>query len=245
MTQKRTQSGFTMIEVILFLAIAGMMLSGVLVGVSGSVNRQRYDEAVVSFQDYLQGQYNLVDNVRSNRPDNRPCSAPGGVASSGTQARGTSECAIVGRVVSSSDGEEVISRPLYATGASYVTDGTEEELLDSLALQVAPTDLESDDDDYNLQWQTKVYTNPSSKNTSNQFSLMILRLPTNGLVRTYADDSVVTNLPYFWATPSSDLVLCVEPDGLVVTGIELGVRVRADGTNSGAVQRITPGEAVC
>lgn len=245
MTQTRTEGGFTMIEVILFLAIAGMMLAGVLVGISGSVNRQRYDEAVVSFQDFLQGQYNLVDNVRSNRPDDRPCAAPGGISVGGSQARGTSECTVVGRLISSSDGKAVVSRPLYATGASYNTDGTEEDLLNSLALRVAPIGLESDDDGHTLQWQTKVYTNPSSKNSSNRFSLLILRLPTSGLIRTYADDSVVTNLQNFWATTPSDLVLCVEPDGMITTGIELGVRVRAGGASSAAIQRTTPAEGVC
>lgn len=245
MTQKTTESGFTLIEVILFLAIASLMFMGVMVGVSGTINQQRYEDAVISLQDYLQGQYNLVDNVRNNRPDNRPCTVPSGVGTSGSQARGTSDCAVVGRFINSADGVEITSKPVYATGASYVTDGSEAALLDSLGLEKAPADLSTDDDDFKIYWGAEIYTNPSSVSTSKQFSMLILRLPTNGLMRTFTSTSNVTNLSTFWAGASTDLPLCLDPAGIDIGVSTLGVKVRADAASSAGVQRITSGEGTC
>lgn len=245
MKQKKAEGGFTLIEVILFLAIAGLMFSGVMIGVSGSINRQRYDDAVISLQDYLQGQYNLVDNVRNNRPEDRPCSAPGGVALNGSQARGSSECAVVGRFVSSDDGREITSKPVFAVGSNYVTDSTEAALLNSLALEVAPLSLSSDDDNFDVRWGTKIYTNPASKDNSNRFSLLILRLPTNGLIRTYTSTTTVTGLGSLWASAPTDIPLCLESQGLTASGPEAGIRVRAAATSSAGIQLIAPREGAC
>lgn len=54
------QSGFTLIEVTLVLAITGLMLIGLVGGSFSSIARQRYNDAVRGFGEYMSGMYNTV-----------------------------------------------------------------------------------------------------------------------------------------------------------------------------------------
>lgn len=247
MVVAKTNRGFTVIEVILFLAVASLMMAGVLVGIGSSVNSQRYNEALYSFEDFIKGQYSLTDNVRNNRPADQVCSPSSISLTPGSpEPRGTSECTIAGRLISTTDGREITSRPVFATAGTYDTSGDEDLLLSSLDLIAGPVDLVSDDETFNVPWQTYIYTDRDNKTTSNEFSILILNLPTNGLTRTYFQDSAATStMDDFWtAGLPGDLILCVEPDGLISTN-PLGVRVVQGATNSNSVQRITAGDNQC
>lgn len=240
-----SHKGFTLIEVILFLAIAGLMLLGVLVGVSGSINRQRYDESVASFLDYMQSQYNLNDNVRNNRPDARGCVAGSIVSSAPDQPRGTSDCTVVGRLVRSTDGEVVNSRPVFATSEAMADPSDEADLIDSLGLIVAPDDLTDDNADYEMLWQTQLYTDKTNPAANRDFAVLVLRLPTNGLTRTYVTENY-TSLSDFWnASPQPDTVdLCVSTSGLTNAPAN-GVRILSRASASNGVQFIPASEDTC
>jgi prepilin-type N-terminal cleavage/methylation domain-containing protein len=54
--------GFTIIEVMIFLAISGLLLVGVLIGTGTTIARQRYNDAVQSFAEFLRQQYSFVIN---------------------------------------------------------------------------------------------------------------------------------------------------------------------------------------
>ena len=56
----RRASGFTIIEVMLSLAISGMVLVGALLGVSSTISRNRYRDVVESTAALLRNQYDLV-----------------------------------------------------------------------------------------------------------------------------------------------------------------------------------------
>ncbi len=62
---RRFRRGFTIIEVSLFLAITGLLFLGVTLGVQNSMRRQRYNDIVQSFADYLRNLYSEVTNVQS------------------------------------------------------------------------------------------------------------------------------------------------------------------------------------
>ena len=80
----RRTSGFTIIEVVLFLAISGLMAIGLLVGTSMAIQRQQYRDAVQSFAGYLRDEYARVVSVEND-----------GTAKCGASVRGQSECFIV------------------------------------------------------------------------------------------------------------------------------------------------------
>lgn len=66
MTNKK---GFTLIEVVLFLAITGLMLIGVLIGIGARVAVQRYNDTVQDVDDLLTKTYASVINVENSRED--------------------------------------------------------------------------------------------------------------------------------------------------------------------------------
>lgn len=63
--QRETKAGFTILEVMLFLAISSLMLIGVLAGAFISVSSKRYSEAVDSFSEYLRATYGEVISPES------------------------------------------------------------------------------------------------------------------------------------------------------------------------------------
>ena len=62
---KKRLKGFTIIEVSLFLAITGLLFLGVIIGVQSSVFRQRFNDSVQNFAEFLRGVYAEAMNVQS------------------------------------------------------------------------------------------------------------------------------------------------------------------------------------
>lgn len=241
MTGGTTSRGFTIIEVILFLAITGLMLAGVFAGISGSVNRQRYQDASTSLMDFFQGQYNLVDNVHSNRSDTVSCGT-GGVNLGSPQPRGTSDCSIIGRYVTTSDGKVLVSRPVYA--AADVTSLSEiDDNLTNLNLSLAPDTLNDDDEQYTVAWSSYVYTDGNDSNRD--FTMLLVRLPSSGLTRTYFTSSANATIANTIADTSTDsLAVCVATDGLV-NHPPTGAKILRLAPNNNGVQPILASEDLC
>lgn len=59
----KVAAGFTIIETILFLAIAAMVFTGVIVGTNGAIRRQRYKDTVQSYADDVRDLYSLAENT--------------------------------------------------------------------------------------------------------------------------------------------------------------------------------------
>lgn len=117
---KRERKGFTIIEVSLFLALTGFMFVGLAVGTSANIARQRYNNAVQDFAEFLRSVYSSVINVENDATsigtgmrDNlgnhlTACSLSGQVGNNGlgfygdtsTDIKaGRTECAIYGKLV--------------------------------------------------------------------------------------------------------------------------------------------------
>lgn len=223
-------AGFTLIEVILFLAISGMMIAGLLASMAGSVNRERYEESVSSFNDYLNGQYNLVDNVRNNRT---------AVLSGCSGAeRGTSDCTIVGRFVVTTDGRTFTSQPIIAEEAPEFgnTMITEKEQFAQMKLRAINS--ATDGEQYTLPWQATIVA-PNTQDPPLSFRLAIVRSPLSHSMRTYyaAGASGTVDETIVAATTTGRQALCVRPDG--VNTRMLGVTIDQGGVNSSAVQFAT------
>jgi type II secretory pathway pseudopilin PulG len=225
--------GFTIIEVLLFLAISGMMAAVLLVSITGGINRERYRDAVSSFTDFMQGQYNLADNVRNNRITADECSAS-------NVNRATSDCTIIGRlVVGDVEGTRVTSYPVI-TGPSVditapvPTGITENDYIKSLQLE--PIDNDSVEQ-YDLTWQTTIVAPDSTD--KKPFSLLIIRSPLSSAMKTYYTDTVTSDPNVIIDTAVSEkTALCLEPSGLVMSSM-LGVLIDPASVSSAAIQPAT------
>jgi len=95
------KQGFTIIETMMVLAVTGVLVVSLLVGVGSSINAQRYKDSVTSFAATLQSQYAQVDNVTNVREGKGTCGqtvTP--VDNASGVAPGQSDCVLMGRYVS-------------------------------------------------------------------------------------------------------------------------------------------------
>ena len=167
------QPGFTIIEVMLFLAISGVMAIGLMAGMGAAISSQQYRDSVQSYADYLRGQYSKVVAVENERSGDSGATCP--LAGSVTD-RGRSNCVIVGRYTRTQDaGDKYESRSIYASqsGSSW-----------SYALGEI-------DATYGTNWEapTKI---AGQHDGSAQVSLVIWRDPDMGYVRVALDKNQVT-----------------------------------------------------
>lgn len=97
-------SGFTLIEVMLSLAISGMVLVGALLGVSATISRNRYRDVVESTAALIRNQYELVSRIQiSQRANDDTCGDISGgdsissyVDGENKGGRGRSKCSVYG-----------------------------------------------------------------------------------------------------------------------------------------------------
>lgn len=122
--------GFTIIEVMLFLAISGMLAATLLGGWGVMINTQRYKDSVRTLQTFLQQQYNLVYNVENGRSTKLLCDAVHGVREADAGApRGQTDCTLLGRYI-------------YISGGNVRVAGIVGTVLDDAVLS-AETDVEA------------------------------------------------------------------------------------------------------
>ena len=61
----KKREGFTLIEIMLFLAITAILFMGVIMGVGNSLQQQRFEDSVQSFAEFLKSIYSQVSNPQS------------------------------------------------------------------------------------------------------------------------------------------------------------------------------------
>ena len=153
--KKATLYGFTIIEVMLFLAISGFLVVGIIAGTGVSISRQRYNDSVQTFTQFLREQYSSVTNIHIAERDNdgicygvNPETAigdgsitadeiAGGAGNiSGESGRGRTSCLVYGIMVTFglNNGNEVQVSPLI--GYDIYEFSNSEELINT------KTDLE-------------------------------------------------------------------------------------------------------
>lgn len=165
-TQAETKQGFTLIEVMLVLAITGLMLLGVLGGTYTAVRTQRYNDSVTTFAEKLRQVYNEVLSPRSK-----------------DDASGNSlDTAIYGKMIVFEEADA--GKKLYVVtlvgdvDPPVSNDGLLQELIDVSLRPQCETISE-----YTPNWDAEIF-----EDASEPFSgvVMIVRAPNSGGVHTIA-----------------------------------------------------------
>ncbi len=188
------QSGFTIIEISLFLAVSGIVLVGMLTGISVSIQHQRFSESVNGLQSFLQLQYNetqITINGRSNTTDKCSPSAD----------RGSTNCLIVGKVIDlnadPASGESSIKayRVLMSQVAADTAKNSDTPPSDDVLLNQSSSDTKvvndtANNDSFIVPWGatlTKLQDSRGSLTPSGTVVryIFITRSPISGLINTY------------------------------------------------------------
>lgn len=188
-----TQSGFTLIEVMLVLAITGLLLMGLIGGTFSSIARQRYNDAVRNFGEYMSSVYNTVI-----RPESL-----GAVGDAMYKFLGNSkDQAILGKVLvfgedysNADDKRAVYSATLV--GSTNILRSSEKPFIEELASDESNVSLVcgvmdsgnvtqvSSVSEYLPLWETYLQpTNASSADVRFKGTMIIARTPTSATVHT-------------------------------------------------------------
>ena len=227
------KAGFTIVETMLFLGISGLLVMGVLVGTGTSINIQRYRDSVTSLKSFLQQQYSEVSNVNNSSTGNA-CYGDG----STNNPRGQSDCVILGRYIISTDGKNLVVKGVIGYIPPDVVLGSNDvEALKKYNIQISPQPSET----YEIEWGSTL----AHKNGDTMaFSMLILRSPTSGVIRTFIDnsqaisDSNIANL--LSIAPSAlenDATICVDSNGLF-TGTKLAVYIEKNTTSASGIETL-------
>lgn len=122
---RRGQAGFTVIEVMIVLSIAGLMLLGAFAAMSSSIASTRFTDTMTTTQSYFQKQYLEVATGKNARDNSLTCNRITGAVSAGSSTAGGSDCILMGRQLTV-NGSQVTSK--YIVGVEpavkkvYVSD---------------------------------------------------------------------------------------------------------------------------
>lgn len=234
------KAGFTIVEVMLFLGISGLLFMGVMTGTGSAINAQRYRDSVSSLQSILQQQYSEVSNVINDNTTN-VCRLESDTTQA-TKPRGQSDCVALGRFITTTDGlslsiKNVIGKQVGSSGVA----SNDVQALSMYDMVVSPVGESS----YEIEWGAKL-TSPVT-NSLKGFSMLVLRSPLSGVVRTFLNDdtpnptdenhlsSFLTGSPP--PSLSKSVELCVDANGLT-GGPKMAVLIDANTTNESGIQTL-------
>lgn len=247
MGMKKT-AGFTMIEVMLVLAITGLMFAGFMVAANAGIQRQQYRDSVYSLQSQLKNQYNLVQN-----PTNDRTKTDGECFNDGGTPRGTmSNCFVVGRMIRIDD-SKITTGPVL--GLSSADDADIEPGKTGFGSVWNLYEHTNDDnptavgvESKPLKWGASVKSIDSATAVGKQLSVLIIMSPVNGSLRTYvkkgapatADAMVVA------ANQANKVDICIDNGALdIVGGKPMAVRIEANASSGAGVSVPAQGDTSC
>jgi prepilin-type N-terminal cleavage/methylation domain-containing protein len=198
----RKQQGFTIIEVSMVIAIAGLLFVALLGGIGFTIERQRFSDTVFGLQSYLQLQYNEAVNVVNNRKDKQSCTDPADTTS-GTFI-GSDECVILGRaiiILYDQMQQATVIKTHVVIGTKDIDRTANMNAYDSIVAS-EPYVLGDplSDDRYEVAWggtikNIHIKDQPMPNPATAPFMLAILRSPQSGEVDTYLLKNSLGALP--------------------------------------------------
>lgn len=240
--------GFTVIETMMFLAITGILVVGILYGTGTSINVQRYRDSVLSLQTTLQDQYSQVVNVRNEVSlEGLSCDTNAVVTvdpDAGSAPRGQADCVVMGRYVRTLDSRTLsLSTVVGYINPNAVTNTNDLQTLQLYALNTIPTSEE----EYPIEWNAELQQ--AGGDMPLAFSVLILRSPTSGIVRTFINPTVSMGSDTIddlvdTAYLSQSLKACVDAGGLFGTN-KMAVSIVPNATSATGVEILGDGSSQC
>lgn len=196
--------GFTIIEVMLVLAISSLMALVLMVATGVTIQRQQYRDSVQSFANFMTNQYSRVISVENERANNEPCP----LAGAPVVPIGQSNCIVVGRYI-------------QTEGNSGDIRGTDYGVYPVYALKTGGVwqyGLGLKDTDYKIGWSGKSrMSNQPESNAS--LSVLMYRDPDHGMViihtntGRYTQDAIGDFFRETGASTDQEREICVYDNG--------------------------------
>lgn len=193
MRAPRRAAGFTIVELMLFLAITGLLFLIGFWGTSFQVRNVRFTDGIRDLDSYLQGQYNLVSTGANPRALNATCINNGTSLSFATTntppaTAGTQDqCVLLGKVIKFNPGSGdvntyyVAGRRLTDTSSPQLSGNDMTDLQNSL-----PTVSDQATETYNINWGLTFFQSSVAAPNNLTQVFAFLRSPSSGKIMSFA-----------------------------------------------------------
>ena len=252
-TTKQNKAGFTIIEVMLFLAISGLLLIGVLGGTYSSIATQRYNDSVRGFSEFLRQTYAEVLSPESL----------GSNSTSDKTLGNSNDQAIYGKILVFGLEEDSDDQDANVYTATLVGDPTIPTSSGTFIWELGQVDAElfcgTDDNShessvstYRPLWGAKIQ---NDNDRPFEGTVIIARSPTSGTVHTvYTEEkiNIKENCRPGSTTASSNLQIAIKnrPGTFVMEDIDFciksqnsriirDIRLEGDGHNTSAINLLS------
>lgn len=240
-------NGFTIIETMLFLGVAGALTVGILAGSGAAINQQRYRDSVNTLKSFIQQQYSETANVVNGRSGSEACAnavvaQPPAIVT--PEARGTSECILLGRyVVIDTTGTEITASNVVGYRAPGAPEAASDILEITTNYQLGTSTIGQDMAD--IAWGAVVVRPQTTQPMP--LTMLILRSPLSGSIMTYTQEGVVTNLASMITAQNSNATrnLCVNKSDNLLGGNRMSVQISSFATSQGSIQIPPESTSVC
>ncbi len=240
-------NGFTIIETMLFLGVAGALTVGILAGSGAAINQQRYRDSVNTLKSFIQQQYSETANVVNGRSGSEACAnavvaQPPAIVT--PEARGTSECILLGRyVVIDTTGTEITASNVVGYRAPGAPEAASDILEITTNYQLGTSTIGQDMAD--IAWGAVVVRPQTTQPMP--LTMLILRSPLSGSIMTYTQEGVVTNLASMITAQNSSATrnLCVNKSDNLLGGNRMSVQISSFATSQGSIQIPPESTSVC
>lgn len=219
------QTGFTIIETMLFLAISVGLFAVLMIGVTGGIAQERYKDSVNSLATRIQDQYTRVTSVANDRSSDWVCGGELKQDSSVTTTPGSTDCIIIGRFVQLRNGSDIVTSDIIGYNIDQrrleQAHGDIEALTEAMTLTTPSQKNDAltgaGDETTQVDWgsRAEVLTETGERaGIGSGFTMAIIRSPQTGRVMTFitqqaTDDwrgKIITQ-----ASARQSLIVCLSP----------------------------------
>ena len=246
----RRQSGFTIIEVMLFISISALLATALMVGWTVTINTQSYRDSTRSLAAILQQQYTDVVNVSNGREDTLGCRVVNGataVSETNQTPIGQSDCVLMGRYIELNGSELSMNTVVGYEPADLPGAGEPDS---EIILEYLPARINTDiieDETYQIPWSSRPYRSSGDTSTA-RVAILIVRSPETGTVYTYTDqlgEGDQANVQNLIRNGSQEeLKICLDPEAPVAQG-RMAVVIGAFASSANAVKVLADEAAAC
>jgi competence protein ComGC len=222
------QRGFTIIEVMFFLAISSALLVALLATVGFTISRQRFTDSGTGLQAFFQTDYNEALNVVNDRSPG-VCALAGGGSNT---AVGSTSCVVLGKAIDVTQGSsDMVAYNVIGTEPANPGNATGKDLL---ALY-NPTIDTSASTPYSVPWGATVYgTRINGAHVDGAIRILILRSPDSGLPLTFGQAGNGASLTPALTAGAQAYAVCIQSADLLssVTAISLSGIAGSEGVTA-------------
>lgn len=190
----KRQSGFTIIEVIIFLALTSMLFLIAILGTGAFVQQSRFSDGMRRLESYLQAQYEEVVSGVNPRDSTVTCSSGTSVVVPGASSPGTTDCVLLGKLIYFTPGSDTL-QSYYVVGMNSQAYNTTDPVTTIIA-SLSPRPAESTNvSTFESPWGIRFVQGKRASSAGQMNAIAFLRSPVSSQVVTYVYSHPSINSP--------------------------------------------------